>query len=508
MHKFLSCLSPCTRQYTGNFGLGAVLKQRQPSGELSPVAYASRSMTDTDRRYVQIEKEALATTWALERWSDLLIGMKFKVETDHKPLVPLFTTKLIDELPVRIQRFRLRLMRYDFGVEHVPGNELYTADTLSRCPVEQEKSGEATTEEELRAEADCYVNAVLITLPASDKRLDEIRNELKTDDTLRLVMHYVRHGWPEPKSKLYGPVNKYWNERGNLSIHEGLLMRGRQLLIPPNLRSDVLRYFHDGHQGVTKTRQNAASSVWWPGISREIEKLVRNCAMCEKYRRERIEPMRGKEFPERPWSRVAADLFQYETKHYLLIVDYYSRDIEIYTVTRNVTTADTVAKMRNAFSRHVIPDVLIPDNGPMFSSAEFRRFAASWALEHITSSPLYPQSNGESERAVKKCDDEYLALLTYRNTSLHNGYSPSQLSMGRKLKTRVPCHPDELRPCPPDQNLLRKKEAEYRRNKQADYNRRHRVMEGEEIHTLVIRSGYQTYEKKALWRAITGYQDP
>ena len=256
-----------------SFGLGAVLEQRQPSGELRPVAYASRSMTDTERRYAQIEKEALATTWALERWSDLLIGMKFKVETDHKPLVPLFTTKLIDELPVRIQRFRMRLMRYDFGVEHVPGNALYTADTLSRCPVEQEKSGEATTEEELRAEADCYVNAVIITLPASDKRLDEIRNELKTDDTLRLVMHYVQHGWSEPKSKLYGPVNKYWNERGNLSIHEGLLMRGRQLVIFPNLRSDVLRYLHDGHQGVTKTRQNAASAVWWPGISREIEKV-------------------------------------------------------------------------------------------------------------------------------------------------------------------------------------------------------------------------------------------
>ena len=95
---------------------------------------------------------------------------------------------------------------------------------------------------------------------------------------------------------------------------------------------------------------------------------------------------------------------------------------------------------------------------------------------------------------LKKCDDEYLALLTYRNTPLHTGYSLSQLSMGRKLKTRVPCHPDELPRRPPDQNLLRKKEGEYRRNMQADYNRRHRVMEGEEIHTGDC--------------AITGYQDP
>ena len=114
-----------------SFGLGAVLMQKQPSGEMRPVAYASRSMTETERRYAQIEKEALAITWALEHWAEFLIGMRFKVETDHKPLIPLFSTKLIDELPVRIQCFRMRLMRFDFAIAHVPGKLLYTADSLS-----------------------------------------------------------------------------------------------------------------------------------------------------------------------------------------------------------------------------------------------------------------------------------------------------------------------------------------------------------------------------------------
>ena len=104
-----------------SFGLDAVLMQKQPSGEMRPVAYASRSMTETERRYAQIEKEAL------EHWAEFLIGMRFKVETDHKPLIPLFSTKLIDELPVRIQRFRMRLMRFDFAIAHVPGKLLYTA---------------------------------------------------------------------------------------------------------------------------------------------------------------------------------------------------------------------------------------------------------------------------------------------------------------------------------------------------------------------------------------------
>ena len=94
-------------------------------------------MTKAECRYAQIEKEALATTWPLEHWRDLLIGLKFHVEIDHKPLVPLFSTKLIDELPVRIQRFRMRLLRFDFTISHVPGKSLMTADTLSRAPLDK-----------------------------------------------------------------------------------------------------------------------------------------------------------------------------------------------------------------------------------------------------------------------------------------------------------------------------------------------------------------------------------
>ena len=115
-------------------------------------------MTKTDRRYAQMEKEALATTWALEHWADLLVGMTFRVETDHKPLVPLLSTKLIDELPLRIQRFRMRLLRYNFSMDHVPGKFLYTADALSRAPIDQDPSAS----EELQSEVECYVNAVMV----------------------------------------------------------------------------------------------------------------------------------------------------------------------------------------------------------------------------------------------------------------------------------------------------------------------------------------------------------
>ena len=101
-------------------------------------------------------------------------------------------------------------------------------------------------------------------------------------------------------------------------------MCGQQIVVPPSLRIDILRYLHDCHQGITKTRENAASSVWWPGISRDIEKMVKNCAICEQYRKDRIEPMKGTEFPHRLWSRVGADFFTHKGHTYLLTVDYYS----------------------------------------------------------------------------------------------------------------------------------------------------------------------------------------
>ena len=274
-----------------SFGLGAVLLHRESSREMRPVAFASRSMTETECRYALIEKEALATTWALEHWSDLLIGMKFKVETDHKPLVPLLSTKLLHELPVRIQRFRMRLMRCTFSNDHVPGKHLYTADALSRAPTNH--TGDQQTEE-FRHEVDNYVNAVMLHLPASDHRLEEISRKLNKDDVLKLVLHYVRNGRSEDKRKMQEHnIVKYWQERGNLSVNEGLLMRGQQLVVPPSLRIDILRYLHDCHQGITKTRENATSSVWWLGISRDIEKMVKNCAICEQYRKDRIEPMKG-----------------------------------------------------------------------------------------------------------------------------------------------------------------------------------------------------------------------
>ena len=129
-------------------------------------------MTETEQRYAQIEKEALALTWTFERFRDYLIGIQ--LHTDHKPLVPLLSTKSLDQVPVRVQRFRLRLMRFHFTMSHLPGKELHTADTLSRAPLKEVR-------DPLRNEVDVYIKMIVTSLPASEEQLKCIREHQNCD---------------------------------------------------------------------------------------------------------------------------------------------------------------------------------------------------------------------------------------------------------------------------------------------------------------------------------------
>ena len=175
-----------------SFGLGAVMRQKQPNQEWQPVAYISRAMTLTEQRYTQIEKEALALTWACERFSDYLIGLTFQIRTDHQPLVPLFSSKCLDELPFRIQRFRMRMMRFDFNIAHIPGKDLATADALSRAPVSTPTENDQQKNDETQA----YIDAVYSSLPATEKCIEEIKEQQQEDEVCRQLKAYCKHGWP------------------------------------------------------------------------------------------------------------------------------------------------------------------------------------------------------------------------------------------------------------------------------------------------------------------------
>ena len=422
------------------YGLGAVLLQKT-DGLWRPVAFASRSMSETERRYAQIEKEALAATWACEKFSDFILGKNISLETDHKPLVPLLGNKNLDQLPPRILRFRLRLNRFSFDIQHVPGKELYTADTLSRAPVQCKISVDSVELQEL---AELCVAHVISHLPAGSKRIDSYREAQSKDVICKQVMTYCRTGWPHLKD-LDQSFKLYWEFHSELTICDGLLMRGPRVVIPEVLQKEILHKLHGGHQGITRCRSRAQISVWWPGLTQQLKDFIQQCPECARDHRPNKEPLIPSTLPDYPWQQVAADLFQLKGSEYLVIVDYFSRYPEVHKLT-TTTSQSIINSLKTAFARHGIPETLRTDNGPQFSSQEFAEFAKQYDFTHTTSSPHFPASNGQAERAVqtvkhllKNTDDPPLALLSYRATPFPwCGRSPAELLMGRKIRTTLP----------------------------------------------------------------------
>ena len=171
-----------------SFGLGAVMVQKQPeSSDWKPIMFISRGLSDAEKHYAQIEKEALAVTWACERLQPYLLGMRFTLETDHKPLLPLLSTKALDALPPRVLRFRLRLLKFTYDIVHVPGKQLITADTLSRAPVEHTAT---QAEKDLEADVQIFVDAIVHSLPATEARLQQLAEKQKGDRICSTIIHY------------------------------------------------------------------------------------------------------------------------------------------------------------------------------------------------------------------------------------------------------------------------------------------------------------------------------
>ena len=252
-----------------SFGLGAVLLQ-QSENTWKPVAYASRAMTETERWYAQIEKEALAITWACEKFSGYILGCHFKIESDHKPLIPLFSTKHLDNLPPRVLRFRLRMAKFDYSICHIPGKVLYTANAPSRAPTSVADEQSLQSQEEVET----FIQAVTSALPATEHRLEVYRKAQAQDAVCTTVREYCEMGWPE-KRFIKPDVMPYWKFKSSLTLHGDLLLFNHRIVIPVSLQRETLKRIHEGHQGIERCRMRVKTSVWWPGVTNQIAQLVK-----------------------------------------------------------------------------------------------------------------------------------------------------------------------------------------------------------------------------------------
>ena len=212
-------------------GLGAALMQ---NGQ--PVAYASRALTPAETRYAQIEKELLAIVFACDRFDAYVYGRDLvNVETDHKPLEPIFV-KPLAATPKRLQRMLLRLQKYNLQVRYKKGKEMLLANTLSRAYLPEVNATEFSRELE---DIDHRV-----WLPVTEDRWQQLKNAAADDPVQQKLRDIIRSGWPENRAQVPECVRPYFDVRDELTIQNELVFKRQQIVVPTVLRKELMEKTH------------------------------------------------------------------------------------------------------------------------------------------------------------------------------------------------------------------------------------------------------------------------
>nr|XP_022920982.1 uncharacterized protein K02A2.6-like [Onthophagus taurus] len=277
--------------------------------------------------------------------------------------------------------------------------------------------------------------------------------QTRIDPVLSKVYSYCLHGWPDRKD-IGDEFLPFVNKKDQLHLEYDCIVWGYRMVIPTKLRSALLAEIHLSHLGINKSKALARSYFWWPSLDADIERMCKSCKICAAVINNppKIAP-RPWPLTNRPWSRLHLDfLGPIFGKRYLILIDTYTKWIEVEQM--SCTNAESlITYLRKIFCQFGLPDVIVSDNGPPFSSAEFSNYLKLNGIRQMFSPPYHPQSNGAAENAVKiiknaikkaalQKEDINIALcrylFDYRNISQSTTeVSPAVAMFGRNLKSRL-----------------------------------------------------------------------
>ena len=447
-------------------GLGAILLQKNKEKK-HIIAYASRALSDVERRYSQTEREALAIVWSCEHFHLYIYGKEFTMVTDHKPLELIWNNPR-SKPPARIERWGLRLQPYNLKVEYRKGSD-NPADYMSRHPIPAQAPTKNTRATKIAEE---YVNFIMHNSTPKAMTLDEIKCETLKDETLQKVSTLIRNNTWHTVTK-DTVLRQYEHVKSELTLlHENdIILKGSRIVIPSALEHRVLQLAHEAHQGITKTKALLRERVWFPNIDRQAEAMVRNCLACQANTPEtHNEPLQMSELPDTVWQDVSADFYGPlpTGEHLLVIVDEYSR-YPVVEVMHSTSANSVIPVMDKIFSMLGIPRTVKTDNGPPFNGEQFSKFAAYMGFHHRKITPLWPQANATAERFMRtlgKClrvahmenipwkQHLYTFLREYRATPHSTTTtSPAELLLNRRMHTKMPSMSTPIRP---DEDLRRR----------------------------------------------------
>lgn len=378
-----------------SYGIGAVLLTRpDSSSSWLPIQFASRTLNSSERNYSNIEREALSIIFGLEKFRNFLLGSKFIISNDQKPLTKLFSNckAVPTTCSARIQRWALILSQFNYTLEYSRGQDNVHSDCLSRLPLP-----------ETVTEAEPY--EIVCTLELLEKEYitpKDIQIHTDKDPNLVTLKQYIKTGCPD---RIVNPVlSKFKSLIPYLTISKGCIMYQNRVFIPESLRTKVLNLFHDNHPGIVAMKALARSLIWYPSLDNDITNLVSSCKICQSVRCKPATCNVSWPTPSRAWSRIHIDHFFIDNFTCLIVVDAFSKYIEV-EVVKSTSTSETIDALSIIFARNGLPDVLVSDNASCFTSFEFKSFLTKNAINHMTPPPYSPASNGQAERGVRVIKD-------------------------------------------------------------------------------------------------------
>lgn len=428
-------------------GLGAILTQKQRNNTFKPIAYASKALNETEQRYSQTERESLAVLWGIQKFHYHLYDRDFTVITDHKPLEKILSSR--GNPTPRIQRWVLKLQPYKFKVVYEPG-ATNASDVLSRSPLEAPGTSDYFTNE-----AEHYVNTIINDATPIAVTIKEIADDSATDEELaKLRVNIKLKKWNK-----YPEMKQYYLCRNELVVKDNLVLKGNRLVIPKTLRKRILDSAHEHHLGIVKTKGLIRGKVWWPGIDKEIEEMIRTCMSCQATSSAVVRPThtQSTEIPPTSWHTLALDIQgPYPTMDYLIVlIDYRSR-YPVVIQTKKIDTDHVIKGLDKTFKLFGYPMKLIADNGKQMISQEFKSYLKENGIELHSTTPYSPWANGEVERfnrSLKKANqcahaagkdwrkelDKF--LLLYRTTPhATTNTPPATVMFGRNIRNKIPVY--------------------------------------------------------------------
>ncbi|XP_022787546.1 uncharacterized protein K02A2.6-like [Stylophora pistillata] len=355
-----------------------------------------------------------------------MYGLPFKIVTDHKPLEVILNNPR-HQAPIRLQKMMVRMLDYEFKVEHRTG-KTNISDYTSRHPLPRE----TCTRRELDTTKDVKQYVVASDIPRAISK-EYLVKATENDEELKRLITCTRERKIDHRNL---DMKAYFNIYDELAVAEGLVLRGERIVVPRELRETMVKIAHEGHQGIVRTKQLLRAHVWFPRIDKMVEKHVGKCLACQAtipcHTRE---PLQMSDLPKSPWKKISVDFGgPFPNKDMALVIWDHSHVFY--------------------FTTYGILEEVKTDNGPTFNGCKSAKYAQEQGFRHRKVTPGCAEVNGDVERFIQtvkrsarvaKIEGKAFKIEIRRTVGNYRATrhpvtreSPDKLLFGREIRRKLP----------------------------------------------------------------------